>query len=196
MSGKLILISALVGLIVAALVSAQTNIPNELNRVDPSKGPQNQNQNQQQRPQQQPQGNTDSDNDDEVVSPSSNENELRLPTNDPRNRQNNQNELVPKTENDEEQEDSVFPFDPLGIFDPRPRPVRPNRGGSFMSLFQDPMRHFERHRQMMNQKFSDLERQAAEGQSISYFTNGNGITYKKVCTVERVGQDQQQQSQQ
>lgn len=127
-------------------------------------------------------------------------NELNLNTNDgstikpepaentqPMNQNQNQNQpeqnsVIP-SQNDQslsDDSDMVQPIFPNFFRPPRPTPL-------FDSIFngQGLMDHFRRHREMMNQQFEQLERQAGEGQEVRSFTR-NGVTYVRTCTTKRV----------
>lgn len=69
---------------------------------------------------------------------------------------------------------------PMPFFGPSPFNRSP-----FMNMFGNIFEDMNRHRQMMDRQFGDLEQQAAEGQQISYFSR-NGVSYVKTCTVKRV----------
>lgn len=73
----------------------------------------------------------------------------------------------------------------------------PNRRpGSFLdSLFGGNLfDHIDRHAQAFERKFSELERQAGEGEDVSYFQR-NGQAYVRTCTTRRVSSNDQQNQQ-
>lgn len=81
-------------------------------------------------------------------------------------------------------------FDPFGLFQPRPRPNGPqdgsNRRPSLFDIIRGGMLEpFTRHQEMMDRQFQQLERQAGEGQEVSYFSR-NGVSYMRTCTTKRV----------
>lgn len=80
-----------------------------------------------------------------------------------------------ETDNNNNNNNSPMPF-----FGPSPFNRSP-----FMNMFGNIFEDMNRHRQMMDRQFGDLEQQAAEGQQISYFSR-NGVSYVKTCTVKRV----------
>lgn len=100
----------------------------------------------------------------------------------------NQNEQVDQDDqddlNDYQQPQPFQPFQPFGgfrqppNFNSRPNPLFGLFGGNLFDSIR-------RHSDMMNQRFQELENQAAEGKSISYFSR-NGVSYVRTCTVERV----------
>lgn len=119
-----------------------------------------------------------------------NDNELQLngnPTNNNGNT-NNQvqptNELAPPVDDGEsddtyEQGNQQFHILPFQFF---------QRRDPISSIFEA----LRRHRMDLDQQFSQLERQAGEGQDISYFYR-NGVQYIRTCVTKRVQpQDQPQ----
>jgi hypothetical protein len=59
---------------------------------------------------------------------------------------------------------------------------QPAQSMSFLDNLSGSLR---RHNQRFEHQFRDLERQAGEGQDVSYF-NQNGVAYMRTCTTKRV----------
>lgn len=127
-------------------------------------------------------------------------------------------------EDDEREDESQYrprprPFSPLQqllgplhhLFD-RARPSGPRPFGgprpsmmidTFPSFNGNPFEMLDRHAMDFERQFAELERQAGEGQDVSYFSR-NGVAYVKTCTTRRVQpegdskkiDDSQQQQQQ
>lgn len=78
---------------------------------------------------------------------------------------------------------------PPGLMDP----MQPNQGRPY--LFDTIFDTINRQRENLDREFSNLERQAGEGQEVTDFYR-NGIAYRRTCTTHRLSPNDQQQQQQ
>lgn len=108
-----------------------------------------------------------------------------------RNNRNNNNDLDNDNDYDydnDQQQPQLSPFNyifPFGGQQAGPSPFgRPGSllGGLFGGNLFD---HLDRRAQEMERQFSNLERQAGEGQDVSYFQR-NGEAYVRTCTTRKV----------